>query len=111
TSILHSSLLCDSVITFPSIGIKSHGVDCLDSCLIEFRVCVLRLLVKFVGFAFSENFVLHRYTEQGPLLWPSVEEDGVTRLKKYSELSTVEAIQADSDVKATNIILQGLPPE
>nr|GEZ51378.1 integrase, catalytic region, zinc finger, CCHC-type, peptidase aspartic, catalytic [Tanacetum cinerariifolium] len=31
--------------------------------------------------------------------------------KKYSELSTTEAIQADRDVKATNIILQGLPPE
>nr|GEZ39392.1 hypothetical protein [Tanacetum cinerariifolium] len=49
--------------------------------------------------------------EQGPLLWPTVEEDGVTRLKKYSELSAAEAIQADFDVKATNIILQGLPPE
>nr|GEW47203.1 hypothetical protein [Tanacetum cinerariifolium] len=48
---------------------------------------------------------------QGPLLWPTVEEDGVTRLKKYSELSAAEAIQADCDVKATNIILQGLPPE
>nr|GFA07939.1 hypothetical protein [Tanacetum cinerariifolium] len=31
--------------------------------------------------------------------------------KKYSELSTTEAIQADCDVKAINIILQGLPPE
>nr|GEU86567.1 hypothetical protein [Tanacetum cinerariifolium] len=49
--------------------------------------------------------------EQGPLLWPIVEEDGVTRLKKYSELSAVEALQVDCDVKATNIILQGLPPE
>nr|GEU36700.1 hypothetical protein [Tanacetum cinerariifolium] len=47
--------------------------------------------------------------ENGPLLWPTVEENGVTRLKKYSELSTTEAIQADCDVKATNIILQGLP--
>nr|GEY36152.1 hypothetical protein [Tanacetum cinerariifolium] len=37
--------------------------------------------------------------------------EGVTRLKKYSELSAAEAIQADYDVKATNIILQGLPPE
>nr|GEX85124.1 retrovirus-related Pol polyprotein from transposon TNT 1-94 [Tanacetum cinerariifolium] len=36
-----------------------------------------------------------------PLLWPTVEEDGVTRLKKYSELSPAEAIQADCDVKAT----------
>nr|GEY92394.1 hypothetical protein [Tanacetum cinerariifolium] len=38
-----------------------------------------------------------------------LEENGVTRSKKYSELSTIEAIQADCDVKATNIILQGLP--
>nr|GEV49026.1 retrotransposon protein, putative, Ty1-copia subclass [Tanacetum cinerariifolium] len=49
--------------------------------------------------------------ENDPLLWPTVEEDGVTRLKKYSELSAAEAIQADCDVKATNIILQGLLPE
>nr|GEW47004.1 hypothetical protein [Tanacetum cinerariifolium] len=39
------------------------------------------------------------------------EENRVTKPKKYSELSTTEAIQADCDVKATNIILQGLPPE
>nr|GEV89055.1 retrovirus-related Pol polyprotein from transposon TNT 1-94 [Tanacetum cinerariifolium] len=38
-------------------------------------------------------------------------EDGLTRKKKYSELSAAEAIQADCDVKATNIILQGLPLE
>nr|GEZ56462.1 hypothetical protein [Tanacetum cinerariifolium] len=31
--------------------------------------------------------------------------------KKYFELSATEAIQADCDVKATNIILQGLPLE
>nr|GEX42647.1 hypothetical protein [Tanacetum cinerariifolium] len=49
--------------------------------------------------------------EHGPLLWPTVEEDRVTRLKKYSELSAVEAIQADCDVKETNIILQALPRE
>nr|GEV91873.1 hypothetical protein [Tanacetum cinerariifolium] len=49
--------------------------------------------------------------ENSPLLWPTVEENGVTRLKKYSELSTIEAIQADCDIKATNNILQGLPPE
>nr|GEW08350.1 hypothetical protein [Tanacetum cinerariifolium] len=49
--------------------------------------------------------------ENCPLLWPTVEENGVTRSKKYSELSATEAIQADCDVKATNIILQGLPPE
>nr|GFB75176.1 hypothetical protein [Tanacetum cinerariifolium] len=49
--------------------------------------------------------------KNGPLLWSTVEENGVTRPKKYYELSATEAIQADCDVKATNIILQGLPPE
>ncbi|GKC90647.1 hypothetical protein Tco_1151296, partial [Tanacetum coccineum] len=49
--------------------------------------------------------------ENGPLIWPSIEENGVTRPNKYSELSATEAIQADCDIKATNIILQGLPPE
>nr|GFB15039.1 hypothetical protein [Tanacetum cinerariifolium] len=49
--------------------------------------------------------------ENGPLLWLTVKENGVTRPKEYYELSATEAIQADCDVKATNIILQGLPPE
>nr|GEV12804.1 hypothetical protein [Tanacetum cinerariifolium] len=49
--------------------------------------------------------------ENGPLIWLSIEENGVARPKKYYELSATEAIQADYDVKATNIILQGLPPE
>nr|GFB17434.1 hypothetical protein [Tanacetum cinerariifolium] len=49
--------------------------------------------------------------ENGPLIWSTVKENRVTRPKKYSELSATEAIQADCDVKATNIILQGLPPE
>nr|GEW89861.1 retrovirus-related Pol polyprotein from transposon TNT 1-94 [Tanacetum cinerariifolium] len=49
--------------------------------------------------------------ENGPLFWPTVEENGVTRPNKYSELSATEAIQTDCDVKETHIILQGLPPE
>ncbi|GKE21497.1 hypothetical protein Tco_1433009 [Tanacetum coccineum] len=47
--------------------------------------------------------------EHGPLIWPTIEENGVTRTKKYAELSASEKIQADCDMKATNIILQGLP--
>ncbi|GJU22614.1 retrovirus-related pol polyprotein from transposon TNT 1-94 [Tanacetum coccineum] len=49
--------------------------------------------------------------ENGPLIWPTIEENRVTRPKIYSELSATEAIHADYDIKATNIILQGLPPE
>ncbi|GJY92510.1 hypothetical protein Tco_0508292 [Tanacetum coccineum] len=45
--------------------------------------------------------------EHGPLIWPTVEENGVTRTKKYAELSVAKKIQADCDMKSTNIILQG----
>ncbi|GJS54449.1 hypothetical protein Tco_0627811 [Tanacetum coccineum] len=45
--------------------------------------------------------------KNGPLICPTIEENRVTRTKKYVELSTAEKIQADYDMKATNIILQG----
>nr|GFA29808.1 hypothetical protein [Tanacetum cinerariifolium] len=51
------------------------------------------------------------FFENAPLICPSIDENGVTRPKKYFELSATKVIQADCDVKATNIILQGLPPE
>ncbi|GJT20611.1 retrovirus-related pol polyprotein from transposon TNT 1-94 [Tanacetum coccineum] len=44
--------------------------------------------------------------EKGPLVWPLITEDGVTRLKEYVELTPAEAIQADCDIKAINIISQ-----
>nr|GEW89346.1 hypothetical protein [Tanacetum cinerariifolium] len=39
-----------------------------------------------------------------------VEENDVIRKKKYAEVSAAEKIQADCDMKATNIILQGDDP-
>ncbi|GKE30055.1 hypothetical protein Tco_1445439 [Tanacetum coccineum] len=49
--------------------------------------------------------------ENGPLIWLTVEENEVTRINKYAELAAAEKIQADYDIKATNIILQGLPAD
>ncbi|GKA62040.1 hypothetical protein Tco_0761559, partial [Tanacetum coccineum] len=49
--------------------------------------------------------------EHGPLIWPTIEENGVTRTKKYAKLSPTEKIQADCDMKAINITLQGLPTD
>ncbi|GJY67881.1 hypothetical protein Tco_0470863 [Tanacetum coccineum] len=47
----------------------------------------------------------------GLLVWPTIdEENGTTRTKKYEELSVAEKLQTDYDLKATNIVLQGLPP-
>ncbi|GJX81739.1 hypothetical protein Tco_0331220 [Tanacetum coccineum] len=44
--------------------------------------------------------------KHSPLIWPTVEENGVTRTKKYVELSAADKIQVDYDMKATNIILK-----
>ncbi|GKE57234.1 hypothetical protein Tco_1496419 [Tanacetum coccineum] len=52
-----------------------------------------------------------KFVENGPLIWPTIEENEVTRPRKYFKLSVADAIQGDCDIKATNIILQGLPPE
>ncbi|GKC89938.1 hypothetical protein Tco_1150587 [Tanacetum coccineum] len=49
--------------------------------------------------------------KKGPLVWPTITVDGVTRPKKYTELTPAETIQVDCDIKAINIILQGLPTE
>ncbi|GKB72742.1 integrase, catalytic region, zinc finger, CCHC-type containing protein [Tanacetum coccineum] len=49
--------------------------------------------------------------DNGPLVYPTVEEDRQTRIKKYSELTEAQQLQDDCDVQATNIILHGLPPD
>nr|GEV75631.1 retrovirus-related Pol polyprotein from transposon TNT 1-94 [Tanacetum cinerariifolium] len=40
--------------------------------------------------------------KHGPLIWPTVEENGVIRTKKYAESIAAEKIQADYDMKAAN---------
>ncbi|GJU99531.1 hypothetical protein Tco_1328802 [Tanacetum coccineum] len=49
--------------------------------------------------------------KNGPLIWLTVDEDSVTRVKRYEELSVAEKLQADCDLRASNIVLQGLPPD
>ncbi|GJV49471.1 retrovirus-related pol polyprotein from transposon TNT 1-94 [Tanacetum coccineum] len=49
--------------------------------------------------------------KMGPLVYPTIKEDGKIRDKKYVELTEQEKLQDDYDVQATNIVLQGLPPD
>nr|GEV22022.1 hypothetical protein [Tanacetum cinerariifolium]GEV25439.1 hypothetical protein [Tanacetum cinerariifolium] len=44
--------------------------------------------------------------EQGPLIWPTIKENGVTQPRKYSELTPSEAIQADCDERI-QLLMQG----
>ncbi|GKD28426.1 hypothetical protein Tco_1239204 [Tanacetum coccineum] len=45
----------------------------------------------------------------GKVVWNSTFKNGNIRLKTYEELSDKEKLQADCDLMATNIVLQGLP--
>nr|GFD21530.1 hypothetical protein [Tanacetum cinerariifolium] len=47
--------------------------------------------------------------ENGSLVYPTIEENGQIRNKRYIELTEQEQLQDDYDVQATNIVLQGLP--
>ncbi|GKE89830.1 hypothetical protein Tco_1567305 [Tanacetum coccineum] len=49
--------------------------------------------------------------DNGPLVYLTVEEEGHTRPKKYSELTEAQQLQDGCDVQETNIILHGLPPD
>ncbi|GKD49040.1 hypothetical protein Tco_1278016 [Tanacetum coccineum] len=54
--------------------------------------------------------ILH-LIDNGLLVYPTVEENGQTRPKKYSELTEAQQLQDVCDVQATNIILHVLPPD
>nr|GEU62260.1 integrase, catalytic region, zinc finger, CCHC-type, peptidase aspartic, catalytic [Tanacetum cinerariifolium] len=46
--------------------------------------------------------------ENGPLIWPTIKENWVKRIKKYAELYVVEKIQANCDMKErVQLLMQG----
>ncbi|GKB65043.1 hypothetical protein Tco_0921229 [Tanacetum coccineum] len=49
--------------------------------------------------------------DNGPLVYPTIEENRQTRPKKYSELTEAQQLQDDCDVQVKNIILHGLSPD
>nr|GEU96871.1 hypothetical protein [Tanacetum cinerariifolium] len=88
--------------------------DDLEEIDLKWRLALLSMRARRM-----ELYMLNRQhgrmilesVENGVLIWPSIKENGMTRPKKYSELSHTKEIQVDCDIKAMNIILQGLPPE
>ncbi|GJS85075.1 retrovirus-related pol polyprotein from transposon TNT 1-94 [Tanacetum coccineum] len=59
----------------------------------------------------ENGYLVLESIRNGPLNWSMVEENGVMRKKKVTELLAPEKLQYEADVKATNIILQGVPPD
>nr|GEY01696.1 hypothetical protein [Tanacetum cinerariifolium] len=63
----------------------------------------------------AEYMILYGAENRPPMLekdlYNSCKKNEVTRTKKYIELSATKKIQVDCGMKATNIILQGLPAD
>nr|GEV07402.1 hypothetical protein [Tanacetum cinerariifolium] len=50
---------------------------------------------KHISWLKHQMIMILELVKHGPLIWPTVEDNGVTRTKKYAELSAAEKIQAD----------------
>nr|GEZ34786.1 hypothetical protein [Tanacetum cinerariifolium] len=74
---------------------------------IDIKASRIRLFIK----GKKHGMMMLVSIDNGPLVYPTVEEDRYTRLKKYSELTKAQQLQDDCDVQATNINLHGLPPD
>nr|GEZ34457.1 hypothetical protein [Tanacetum cinerariifolium] len=61
--------------------------------------------------SFLVEFAILNGAEVVPFVWPRFEDNGEMRKKRGPELSAPEKLQYEADVKATNIILQGVPAD
>nr|GEV65307.1 copia protein [Tanacetum cinerariifolium] len=57
----------------------------------------------------ENGYLILEYIRNGPLVWLMIEDNGEIRRNRVPELSAHEKLQYESDVKETNIILQGVP--
>nr|GEU50840.1 hypothetical protein [Tanacetum cinerariifolium] len=91
-------------LTIPCV-IEKIGIDKALADL-EARIS----LMPYSMYEREHGRMIHESVENSPLIWPTIEENGVIRTMKYAKLSTTEKIQADFNKKATNIIFQGDDP-
>ncbi|GJQ94690.1 putative reverse transcriptase domain-containing protein [Tanacetum coccineum] len=108
------------------LGYHQLRVRDKDIMKTAFRTCYGHYEFQVIPFGLTNTLASHRLLyikgkkndrmmlesiENGPLVYPTIEENGQIRKKKYVELTKQEKLQDDCDVQATNIILQGLSPD
>ncbi|GJT02017.1 hypothetical protein Tco_0823186 [Tanacetum coccineum] len=87
------------------INVDSNKIEALKNWKAPSTPSILRINRKKHGRMMLDSI------DNGPLVYPTVEENEQTRPKKYSELTEAQQVQDDCDVQETNFILHGLPPD
>nr|GEU35233.1 uncharacterized mitochondrial protein AtMg00810-like [Tanacetum cinerariifolium] len=57
----------------------------------------------------ENGYLILESIRNGPPVWPMIEENREMRRKRVPELLALEKLQYEADVKATNIIIKGVP--
>ncbi|GKF08615.1 hypothetical protein Tco_0042839, partial [Tanacetum coccineum] len=92
------------------VGVENRP-PMLEKTMYDSWVSRIRLFIKGKKHGRMMLDSIDSWASQRPLVYPTVEENGQTRPKKYSELIEAQQLKDDCDVQATNIILHGLPPD
>nr|GEW41901.1 Gag-Pol polyprotein [Tanacetum cinerariifolium] len=87
-------------------GAENHP-RMIEKSIYDSWASLMRLFIK----GKKHGRIMFYSIDTGPLVYPTIEENRQTRLKKYSKLTKEQKLQDDCEVQATNIILHGLPPD
>nr|GEY26419.1 hypothetical protein [Tanacetum cinerariifolium] len=100
----------NSLVEYMILSGADNHPPMLDKGLYDYWKCRMELYVQNR----EHKRMILESVKHGPLIWPTIEENWVTKTKKYVELSATGKIQADSDLKQFQVntsFLNSLPPE
>ncbi|GJV01672.1 hypothetical protein Tco_1335241 [Tanacetum coccineum] len=95
TKIANSCIANMATTEIANSGIANLGNTKLPIRALRIRESIMELYMQNR----EHGRMIFESVEYGPLIWPMIEENGMTRTKKYEELSETKKIQADCNLK------------
>ncbi|GJR58406.1 hypothetical protein Tco_1450719 [Tanacetum coccineum] len=95
-----------SLAEFTILNGADNRPSMLDNLMYDSWKSIMELYMENL----KNGYLILESIRNGPLVWPMIEENGEMRRKSsITEQSAPKKLQYEADVKATNIILQGVP--
>ncbi|GJR00521.1 hypothetical protein Tco_0523505 [Tanacetum coccineum] len=94
-----------SLAEFTILNGADNRPSMLDNLMYDSWKSIMELYMENL----KNGYLILESIRNGPLVWPMIEENGEMRRKRVTEQSAPKKLQYEADVKATNIILQGVP--